>query len=127
MLSYEYKLASEVTKEERKFIRKLKISDIGLIWDDFKNHCHEKNCQVVIVNGDEGYPIAWGLVYWYPNDREWTISIYVKRPYRRQGIGTKIYKMIKRRLKVKDNKIHVYRHDDTSFAFFDKLQNKVDT
>ena len=123
MIAYEHKLASEVTKEEEKYLRKLRIEDIGLIWEEYKDRRKSKKCFVILAKTSKGNPIAWGLLYYDYLEHEWTFSIYVKRPYRRHGIGSKIYRKMKRKHHLPHDCISVYRHDDRSIGFFDKLQS----
>lgn len=124
MISYEHKRALEVTREEEKYLRKLRIEDIGLIWEEYRDRKKSKHAYVVLAKTSKGNPIAWGLLYYDHQEREWTFSIYVKRQYRRKGIGTKIYRKMKRLHRISNDNIHVYRHDDKSIAFFDRLQKR---
>lgn len=121
-LIFEHKHATEVTNAEKRYIKKLKLTDIGLIWDDFVDYQTNTECFVILTKNNKKIPIAWGLILYDYDKEEWVFSVYVKRTYRRKGIGTKIYRMMKRKHKLKDNDIHVFRHDDKSMSFFDKLQ-----
>jgi hypothetical protein len=122
LITYKYKSASGVTKDEEKYLYKLRLEGIGLIWDDYKDHRREKTCKVVLAKTSRGNPIAWGLLYYHQTDKEWVFLVYVKAPYRRKGIGTKIYRMIRHEYNIPNEKIRVYRHDIRSVSFFDKLQ-----
>lgn len=122
MISYEFKRAKEVTKSEETYLKKLRIVDIGLIWDDYRDHRLDNKCWVVIAKNSRNSPIGWGLLYWDSHYKEWVFSTFVKKSYRRRGIGSKIYRMVKSKKQIVDLQIHVYRHDDISIAFFDHLQ-----
>jgi len=122
MISYEHKHASKVTEKECKFIHKLRIEDVGLIWEDFKQKRKYRKCFVVLAKNSKDIPIAWGLLFYEQYGREWTFSVFVKKSYRRKGIGTHIYKMMRRKHHLANENINVYRHDDKSIFFFDKLQ-----
>jgi hypothetical protein len=119
---YTYKHASEVTSDEEKYLRKLCIEDIELIWKDFEFHRKDKNCFVVLVRNSK-IIIAWGLIYYNIGTLEWNLSVYVHHSYRRQGIGSKIYRTLRRKNKLKNGEISVFRHDKSSTSFFDKLQS----
>jgi hypothetical protein len=121
MIIYEHKSAKKVTEEEQKYLRKMCIRGIGIIWREFKQNINYKKIFVIIAR-DKGIPIAWGLVE-HVRKKDWSFMVYVKRDYRRRGIGTIIYRMAKRKHRLKDNHIEVFRHDGTSTAFFDKLQS----
>jgi GNAT superfamily N-acetyltransferase len=121
-ISYEYKHASAVTKDEETYLKKLRIPDIGLIWDDYRAHRKNRRCWVVLAKVSRGHPIAWGLIYWDSVEKEWVFSVFVKRTYRRRGIGRRLYDIVKKKRRIVDLQIHVYRHDDTSILFFNKVQ-----
>ena len=120
-IKYEFLHASEVTPSDRKFLKKLRIEDIGLIWDEFMAHRKDKKCYVVMAKNCRKTPIGWALLFHDKSDRKWTFSVYVKSTYRRKGIGSKIYKKMLRSMKLTDKKIHVYRHDPRSNGFYDKV------
>lgn len=122
MITYEHFHASEVTKEDEKYLCKLRIEDIGLIWEDYKDHRKDRRCYVLIARASKGHPIAWGLLYFDKGDHEWVFSVFVKKNHRRKGIGTKIYRKMKRKHHFKNTAVHVYRHDEKSIQFFNKLQ-----
>jgi GNAT superfamily N-acetyltransferase len=94
-----------ITKAEEKYLYKLRIEDIGLIWDRYKDHREDKKCFVLMAKISNGSTIGWGLLYYNKTHHEWSFSIYVKRSYRRKGIGSKIYRKMKRKHYLKDNNI----------------------
>jgi GNAT superfamily N-acetyltransferase len=110
-----------VLPSERKFLKKLCLGDIGLIWDEFLAHRMNKKCYVVMAKNCRQTPIGWALLFYDKSDGKWTFSVYVKQPYRRKRIGTKIYRKMLRSLKLSDRNIHVYRHDTRSTEFYDKV------
>ena len=121
-MRYLFKHASAVTYFEEKQIKKLKI-ELGTIWDDFEEE-KQRNTTYVILVYDGDKIIAWGLLFWDRIPKQWDFSVYVKRKWRRQKIGTKIYNKMKRKMKLKNEEIEGHRHDTASMMFFDKLQAK---
>jgi GNAT superfamily N-acetyltransferase len=73
----------------------------------------------VVLVWDGKNIIAWGLIFLI--GKIWEFSVYVKRSYRRKGIGSKIYRSIKKKLKILNIQIDVCRHDNVSGKFFDKM------
>ena len=52
--------------------------------------------------------------------------IYIKRKYRRRGVGTSMYRRAKLFFKLKDEDITVYRTDNGNEKFFDKIRTHRD-
>ena len=120
-ITYEFVHASKVTPLEKRFFKKLRIKDVGLIWDEFVAHQKDKKCYIVVAKNSRKTPIGWSLLFYDQCDRKWTFSLYVKVGYRRKGIGTKIYRKMLRTMKLSDKRVHVYRHDTRSTGFYDKV------
>jgi len=116
-MKYIFKRAKNVSFEEEKFIKRLKLNNGNILLHFYVNR-NKKNCYVVLV-WDGKNIIAWGLIFLI--GKIWEFSVYVKRSYRRKGIGSKIYRSIKKKLKILNIQIDVCRHDNVSGKFFDKM------
>lgn len=123
---YILKLARSVNRLEKSQLRKLRISD-GVIWDLFKDHYLEDRSYVVLV-WDNDVIIAWALLFEFKsvlsNLKKMDFAVYVKKHYRRQGVGTNIYNLAKKELNVNDEVMTVHRHDDQSRLFYNTIRNE---
>lgn len=67
--------------------------------------------------------IGWAIINREKN-KDWQFMVYVKRPYRRNGIGTKLYTKSKRYFKLKNKQISVYRTTNVNTKFFNKVKKE---
>ena len=51
--------------------------------------------------------------------------IYIKRKYRRRGLGTKLYKRSKKYFNLEDEQIKVYSTTNYNSLFFKKIRPKL--
>src|ERR1051326_9200356 len=122
-LKYVFKKASDVKASERKELRHLRIRDIGIMWDTFKFRRLKKDSNVVLaLDEDINKIVGWSFMY--PRDGRTEFYVYVKKSYRRNKIGSNIYKTARKKLKVLHADLICHRHDNTSSFFFDKLRGE---
>ena len=67
--------------------------------------------------------IGWAII---KQDKKgaWQFMLYVKRPYRRKKIGTKLYKRAKKYMRLTDREITVFRTDNQNTKFFDSVRRR---
>jgi ribosomal protein S18 acetylase RimI-like enzyme len=125
MIEFVHKSASEVTADEEKVIRRLHVRNINLIWKAYKSHCNDQKCFVILAKDiTKSLIIAWGLCYMDKANGGWMFLVYVSTSYRQKGIGSALYRKMCRKHKIPNQRMHVYRHDEISTAFFDKLHRR---
>lgn len=118
--------ALKVNLEEEKACSKLVTS--GSIYTLYVECCdirHKIRNRVFIVK-DSGKCVGWAII----KERKLTRSpkfkfefmVYMKRKYRRQGIGTKLYKKAKEFFDLEDKDIKVYITTNYNSIFFEKVR-----
>ncbi len=112
--NYEIKDKSLVTPEEYKQLDYLRFED-GCIWPAFNNRAG-----YVIIAKENDKIIAWAFIFKRVENKFKTFYVYVKKGFRRNGIGSKIYKMAK----VIDNDVYfnVSRWSNVAEKFYDRLE-----
>lgn len=90
----------------------------GCLWLNFKKHHKSDKSKIAVCFKNERI-IAWGLLY--KNPVKYCIMLYVFKKYRRQGIGTKIFKKLAR--DIEKNQIRVYK-DSLNKNFFNSVIDK---
>ena len=115
------KFAKELLLAEEKACAKLISS--GTIYNIFVECCRAKNTphNQVFLAKDKKIIVGWAVIK-QNNRKEWQFMVYIKRAYRRQGIGTRLYKRARKLTKVKDGNITVYRTDRPNRKFFDSIR-----
>jgi GNAT superfamily N-acetyltransferase len=88
----------------------------GHLFSDFLRYKNNKCSKIVYCLYDEKV-IGWGFRYKYR--KRYPIMLYVRKNFRRQGLGSKIYKKLASGL----NKtiIEYWPHDKKSHSFFKKV------
>jgi GNAT superfamily N-acetyltransferase len=124
-----YKTPDRIAKACKTAISK-RLFVPGWTMRDFLIYDQEFISHAVIAR-HEGKPIAVGLLvrevpYCFRGSAHtcWKevawLQLFVRKKYRRKGIGTEIFRRLKRSCKKKEI-IHAGRHDEKSCSFFDSL------
>jgi len=118
--------ALKVNLEEEKACSKLVTS--GSIYTLYVESCdiRRKIKNRVFIVKDSGKCVGWAII----KERKLTRSpkfkfefmVYMKRKYRRQGIGTKLYKKAKKFFGLNDKDIKVYITTNYNSIFFEKVR-----
>lgn len=67
--------------------------------------------------------IGWSIISEYKKKKNvFQFMVYVKRDYRRKGIGTKLYNKSKKHFKLDNNQIKVFETDTVNSLFFRKIR-----
>ena len=94
----------------------------GYMWRHFLEYRDNKYAKVVICRNNTRI-VGWGLRYKFKTERKikHSVMVYVRKSYRRKGLGTRIYKKLT--FKLPKSKIEVYQ-DSSNKQFF---KNLIDT
>lgn len=116
--------ALKVSLEEEKNCNKLVTS--GSIYTLYVECCDVKykpKNRVFIVK-DSGKCVGWAVIKQRKKNRtpKFEFMVYIRKKYRRQGIGTKLYNKAKNYFKLKDDEIKVYITTNYNSKFFDKVR-----
>jgi L-amino acid N-acyltransferase YncA len=80
----------------------------------------------VFIVKDNGECVGWAVIKERKSSRntnfKFEFMVYIRRKYRRKGIGTKLYKRAKKFFKLKDKEIKVYMTTNYNSEFFDKVR-----
>ena len=120
------KAALKVNLEEEKSCSKLVTS--GSIYTLYVECCdiHNKVRNRVFIVKDNGKCVGWAIIKERKSTRspkfKFEFMVYIKRKYRRQGIGTKLYKRAKKFFDLDDKDIKVYITTNYNSEFFDKVK-----
>lgn len=113
--SFEIKDKLLVSEEECKELEWLRFKD-GYIWPAF----NKLNGHVILAKQNDVI-IAWAFIFKIDKDKLNTFYIYVKKQFRRKGIGSTIYKIA---LLFNNNKIFkVSKWSNQSQSFYEQLDN----
>lgn len=109
--NFEIKDKSLVTEEEYEQLEGLRLKE-GYIWPAFN-----KRAGYVIIAKKEALIVGWGFVFKKVDNVYKTFYTYVRKDFRRNGIGSKIYKLA---LVFNDNeKLNVSRWSREAERFYD--------
>jgi hypothetical protein len=118
--------ALKVNLEEEKACSKLVTS--GSIYTLYVECCdiRRKIRNRVFIVKDSGKCVGWAII----KERKLTRSpkfkfefmVYIRKKYRRQGIGTKLYKKSKKFFDLEDKDIKVYITTNYNSIFFEKVR-----
>ena len=118
--------ALKVNLEEEKACSKLVTS--GSIYTLYVESCdirHKIKNRVFIVK-DNGKCVGWAVIKERKSTRspkfKYEFMVYIRKKYRRQGIGTKLYKKAKGFFDLNDKDIKVYITTNYNSKFFDKVR-----
>ena len=118
--------ALKVNLDDEKACSKLVTS--GSIYTLYVECCdirHKTKNRVFIVK-DNGKCVGWSIIKERKSSRKtnfkFEFMVYIRRKYRRQGIGTKLYKRAKKFFKLKDKEIKIYMTTNYNSKFFDKVR-----
>ena len=116
--------ALRVNLEEEKACAKLISS--GSIYTLYVECCdiRKKVKHRVFIAKENGVCIGWSVIKEMKNKKNYKFEfmVYVKKKFRRMGIGTKLYKKSKLFFKIKDKDIRVYITTNYNSQFFDKIR-----
>jgi GNAT superfamily N-acetyltransferase len=117
------KLANEVTVEEERICAKLIAS--GAIYNVFVECCRvdKPPHHRVFIAKNKKEVVGWSIIK-HDRKRSWQFMVYVKKAYRRQGIGSKLYNKARRYMQLTHKEITVYRTDNQNTKFFDVVRNE---
>ena len=88
----------------------------GFMWSRFIN---SGNSSIIILAKTETKILGWGLLSKFSRkNKEFTLDIYVRKDFRRLGIGSKIALAAKQ----KSKNITVYRWNTAAKLFFDSVE-----
>ena len=118
--------ALRVNLEEEKACSKLVTS--GSIYTLYVECCDVrfkiKNRIFIVKNN--GVCIGWAVIKERKSIRntkfKFEFMVYIRRKYRRRGIGTKLYKRAKKFFNLKDSEIKVYMTTNYNSEFFEKVR-----
>lgn len=119
----------EVNKDEEKVCRRM-ISG-GAIYNVYSGCCDPKtkfrNRVFLAKDMVKKRLVAWAIMSEvYKKTRKgkqhFEFMVYVKFPYRRQGIATRLYKRAKSYFKLKDEEIEVFKTDKRNTCFYESVR-----
>ena len=118
--------ALKVNLDDEKACSKLVTS--GSIYTLYVECCdirHKVKNRVFIVK-DNGKCVGWAIIKERKSARKtnfkFEFMVYIRCKYRRQGIGTKLYKRATKFFKLKDTEIKIYMTTNYNSKFFDKVR-----
>ena len=118
--------ALKVNLEEEKACSRLVTS--GSIYTLYVECCdirYKIKNRIFIVK-DDGICVGWAVIKQRKpiKTQSWKFEfmVYIRKKYRRKGIGTKLYKRARKFFKLKDKDIKVYMTTDYNSEFFDKVR-----
>jgi len=116
--------ALKVSLEEEKACNKLVTS--GSIYTLYVECCNIKKRvkhRIFIVK-DSGKCVGWSVIKKRKKNKtpRFEFMVYIKRKYRRRGIGTKLYNRSKKYFELPDKDIRVYATTNYNSIFFDKIR-----
>lgn len=122
------KNAKSLTLLEEKECAKLVTS--GSIYSLYVECCtpDSKRLNRVFLIKDNKVVIGWSIIQQLKRPlgkRLFQFMIYIKRKYRRRGLGTKLYKRSKKYFNLEDEQIKVYSTTNYNSLFFKKIRPKL--
>ena len=122
------KNAVDLTLSEEKACAKLITA--GSIYSLYVECCTPdsklKNRVFVIKNN--GIVVGWSVIKEYKKHKEtikFQFMVYIKKQYRRRGLGGELYKRSKKYFKLKDKVIRVYCTTNINTKFFKSIRSKL--
>lgn len=118
--------ALRVNLEEEKACSKLVTS--GSIYTLYVECCdvRDKIKNRIFIVKDNGICVGWAVIKQRSpiKSQSWKFEfmVYIRKKYRRKGIGTKLYKRAKKFFKLEDKDIKVYMTTNYNSEFFDKVR-----
>lgn len=124
MIRIHSKNALKVSLEEEKACSKLVTS--GSIYSLYVECCdikYKPRNRVYLVKNLHKC-VGWAIIKERKKNKtpRFEFMIYIRKKYRRQGIGTKIYKRAKKYFQLEDKDIKVYITTNYNSKFFDKVR-----
>src|SRR5258708_27001182 len=84
----------------------------NFILQRYKNKLNELEAYIVVAYNDKN-PIGWSAAQFIRNKpNNYIISIFVKEQYRNKNIGSKIYELLQKKIKIarKEGDLYIIRH-----------------
>jgi hypothetical protein len=82
----------------------------------------------VFLIKDNGVVVGWSIIQQLKKSsgkRRFQFMIYIKRKYRRIGLGTKLYKRSKKYFELTDEQIKVFSTTNYNSLFFEKVRTNL--
>lgn len=122
------KNARSLTLSEEKECAKLVTS--GSIYSLYVECCtpDSKRLNRVFLIKENKVVVGWSIIQQLKKPlgkRLFQFMIYIKRKYRRRGLGTKLYKRSKKYFNLEDEQIKVYSTTNYNSLFFKKIRPKL--
>lgn len=117
-----FKTKKSIFIKDKNLILKFKRNSFrsgGHLFENFIELKNEYSSKVCYCETSKGVFCGWGFLA-RGIDKTYFIMLFVKKKFRRLGIGTKIIKLLSRRKK----NIEVYSHDKISRKFFQSIIKK---
>ena len=119
------KNAKSLNLSEEKACSKLVTS--GSIYSLYVECCTPDSIRKnrVFLIKDNGVVVGWSIIQQLKKPigkRTFQFMIYIKRKYRRQGLGTKLYKRSKKFFELKNEEIKVFSTTNYNSIFFKKVR-----
>ena len=123
------KIAEQVTNDEEKVCRRM-ISG-GAIYNVYSGCCDPKsklrNRIFLAKDTVKNRLVGWAIITeLYKKTKKgknhFEFMVYIKFPYRRQGIATRFYKRAKSYFKLKDEEIDVFKTDKRNTEFYKSVR-----
>lgn len=116
--------ALKVSLEEEKACGKLITSgSIYTLYVECSNIQRKTKNRVFIVK-DNGKCVGWSVIKERKSNKtpRFEFMVYIRKKYRRQGIGTKLYNRAKKYFDLEDKDIKVYVTTNYNSKFFEKVR-----
>lgn len=119
------KNAVDLTLKEEKSCAKLVTS--GSIYSLYVECCtpDSKRKNRVLIIKDKGVVIGWSVIQEYKKPKgkiRFQFMVYIKKSYRRKGLGTELYKRSKKHFKLTDEMIRIYATTSANSRFFRSIR-----
>ena len=129
------KYAYNLTTDEVKQISKLRLNH-GMLMHEIRSErdCYKEakskeerfkpNVRAFLAEDQNKKIVAWGILYYQiPESKghSQAMMLYVKRSHRRQGIGTRLVKLMESHSETK--RIKCFKHDYISSEFFKSIKS----
>ena len=122
------KNAKSLNLSEEKACSKLITS--GSIYSLYAECCTPDSTRKnrVFLIKDNGVVVGWSIIQQLKKSsgkRRFQFMIYIKRKYRRIGLGTKLYKRSKKYFELTDEQIKVFSTTNYNSLFFEKVRTDL--
>jgi len=114
-------LIKEVPEDQEKSLYNCSFKYRGYMWSEFNRH-RKSRTAIIVICKINNLIIGWGIKFYEKSIRKKVVMLYVKKPYRRKGIGSKILNKL-----IGDTNLKLIKAypDSKSLKFFN--HNKIKT